>query len=106
MVLLEYIGALKRSKQSGSKFHAAGDWYKVDCEVNGPRFVHMIQHQLIPDIQRTILGYDSVYVQMDGAKAHVKGWDEIEKLCERRSQLMDPITHRMTWISSMVTSIS
>ena len=56
-------------------------------EVNGSRFVHMIRNHLIPDIQRKLLGYDCVYVQMDGAKAHIKAWDEIEKLAATRIQM-------------------
>ena len=56
-------------------------------EVKGERFAHMIKQQLIPDIQRKLLGYDCVYVQMDGAKAHVKAWDEIEELAATRIQM-------------------
>ena len=70
-----------------SKFHAVGDRYEVDCEVNGERFAHMIKTQLIPDIREKLLGYDCVYVQMDGAKAHVKAWDDIEELAATRIQM-------------------
>ena len=70
-----------------SVYHRAGDLYEVDCEVNGARFAHMIQNNLIPDIQRKLLGYDCVYVQMDGARAHVKAWDEIKKLGAKRIQM-------------------
>ena len=47
----------------------------------------MIKTQLIPDIREKLLGYDCVYVQMDGAKAHVKAWDEIEELAATRIQM-------------------
>ena len=47
----------------------------------------MIETQLIPDIRRKLLGYDCVYVQMDGAKAHVKAWDKIEELGATRVQM-------------------
>ena len=49
-----------KEAQRASKFHAVGDRYEVDCEVNGDRFVHMIRNHLIPDIQRKLLGYDCV----------------------------------------------
>tara|TARA_Y100001954_G_scaffold24330_2_gene22161 strand:- start:26 stop:355 length:330 start_codon:yes stop_codon:yes gene_type:complete len=55
--------------------------------VNGERFAHMIKTQLIPDIREKLLGYDCVYVQMDGAKVHVKAWDEIEELAATRIQM-------------------
>jgi hypothetical protein len=86
-ILGVYRCSEKKQAERNSGFHAAGDWYEVDCEVNGSRFVHMIQNHLIPDIQRKLLGFDCVYVQMDGAKAHVKAWDEIEKLAATRIQM-------------------
>ena len=55
--------------------------------MTGSRFVRVIQHQLIPDIQCKLFGHDCVYVQMDGVKAHVKVWDEIEKLGANRIQM-------------------
>jgi len=50
-------------------------------------FRRMVQTQLIPDIQRKLLGYDCVYVQMDGARAHVKFWDDLNELGARRRQI-------------------
>ena len=58
-----------KEAQRASKFHAVGDRYEVDCEVNGSRFVHMIRNHLIRDIQRKLLRYDCLYVLMDDAKA-------------------------------------
>jgi hypothetical protein len=77
----------KRQAERNSKFHARGEWYEVDCEVNGEMFRRMVQTKLIPDIQRKLLGYDCVYVQMDGARAHVKFWDELNELGARRRQI-------------------
>ena len=77
----------KRQAERNSKFHVRGEWYEVDCEVNGEMFRRMVQTKLIPDIQRKLLGYDCVYVQMDGARAHVKFWDELNELGARRRQI-------------------
>ena len=77
----------KRQAERNSKFHARGEWYEVDCEVNGEMFRSMVQTKLIPDIQRKLLGYDCVYVQMDGARAHVKFWEDLVKLGAGRRQI-------------------
>jgi len=55
--------------------------------VNGEMFRRTVQTKLIPDIQRKLLGYDCVYVQMDGARAHVKFCDELNELGARRRQI-------------------
>ena len=68
-VFLEYIGAETKEALKTSKFHAVGDRYEVDCEMNGERFAHMIKTQLIPDIREKLLGYDCVYVQMGSESA-------------------------------------
>ena len=77
----------KRQAERNSKFHARGEWYEVDCEVNGEMFRRMVQTKLIPDIQRKLLGYDCVYVQMDGARAHVKFWQDLVKFGAMRRQI-------------------
>ena len=82
-----YRCAEMKVAQRASVYHAVGDRYEVDCEVNGDMFAHMIKTRLIPDIRRKLLGYDCVYVQMDGAKAHVKAWDKIEELGATRVQM-------------------
>ena len=64
-----------------------GEWYEVDCEVKGEMFRRMVQTQLTPDIQRKLLRCDRVYVQMDGARAHVKFWEDLKELGARRRQI-------------------
>jgi len=77
----------KWQAERNSKFHARGEWYEVDCEVNGEMFRRMVQTKLISDIKRKLLGYDCVYVQMDGARAHVKFWEDLVELGARRRQI-------------------
>ena len=50
-------------------------------------FRRMVQTQLTPDIQRKLLRCDRVYVQMDGARAHVKFWEDLKELGARRRQI-------------------
>ena len=45
-----YRCSQRKRAERKSKYHEAGDLYEVDCELTGSRFVHMIKHQLIPDI--------------------------------------------------------
>ena len=77
----------KRRAKRNSKFHARGEWYEVDCEVNGEMFRRMVETRLIPDIQCKLLGYDCVYVQLDGARAHVKVLKDLNKFGARRRQI-------------------
>ena len=77
----------KRQAKRNSKFHTRGEWYEVDCEVKGEMFRRMVQTKLISDIKRKLLGYDCVYVQMDGARAHVKFWEDLVELGARRRQI-------------------
>ena len=50
-------------------------------------FRRMVQTKLIPDIQSKLLGYDCVCVQMDGARAHVKLWEDLVKFGAMRRQI-------------------
>jgi hypothetical protein len=77
----------KRRAKRNSKFHARGEWYEVDCEVNGEMFRRMVETRLIPDIQCKLLGYDCVYVQLDGARAHVKVLKDLNEFGARRRQI-------------------
>jgi len=42
----------------------------------------MVETRLIPDIQCKLLGYDCVYVQLDGARAHVKVLKDLNKFAK------------------------
>ena len=56
----------------GSKYHKRGDVYTVDCEMDADLFYKIVTEELLPDIREKMVDFDFVYVQMDGARPHVR----------------------------------
>ena len=52
--------------------------YDDDCEVDGDMFDEIVTKQLFPDIYEKMADFDVVFVQMDGARPHVKRKADLE----------------------------
>jgi len=47
----------------------------------------MVTEELLPDIREKMIDFDLVYVQMDGARPHVRRWDDLQKAGAERRQI-------------------
>ena len=83
-----YRCARKKVAERNSKYHKQGDVYDEDCEVDGDMFYEIVTTQLIPDIYDKMADFDVVFVQMDGARPHVKRKADLERFGKKRSASM------------------
>jgi len=79
--------ARKKVAQRNSKYHKRGDEYDEDCEVDGDMFYSIVTKQLIPNIYDKMADFDVVFVQMDGARPHVKCKDALNAAGARRKRI-------------------
>jgi len=79
--------ARKKVAQRNSKYHKRGDEYDEDCEVDGDMFYSIVTKQLIPNVYDKMADFDVVFVQMDGARPHVKCKDALNAAGARRKRV-------------------
>ena len=82
-----YRCARKKVAQRNSKYHKRGDVYDEDCEVDGDMFYEIVTKQLFPDIYERMADFDVVFVQMDGARPHVKRKSDLELAGKKRKRI-------------------
>jgi transposase len=82
-----YRCARKKVAQRNSKYHKRGDVYDDDCEVDGDMFYEIVTKQLFPDIYGKMADFDVVFVQMDGARPHVKRQPDLELAGKKRKRI-------------------
>jgi len=73
-----YRCARQKVAQRKSRYHKRGDVYDEDCEVDGDMFYEIVTKQPLPDIYEKMADFDVVFVQMDGARPHVKRQPDLE----------------------------
>ena len=61
--------------------------YKADCEMDADLFYKIVTEELLPDIREKMIDFDLVYVQIDGARPHVRRWDDLQEAGAERRQI-------------------
>ena len=82
-----YRCAREKVAQRRSKFHERGDVCDEDCDVEAHMFHELVTEKLIPDIYRKMADFDIVFVQMDGARPHVKCMDALNAAGKERKRI-------------------
>ena len=50
-------------------------------------FYKMVTEEVLPDIREKMIDFDLAYVQMDGARPHVRRWDDLQEAGAERRQI-------------------